>query len=61
MKAKDLAEQLLKNPDFDVVIDYCEFYDHAYAEIVTCSINGIEDIDYTYNQICLSYEEVARL
>lgn len=46
MKAKELAEELLKYPDFDVKVSVCTFmatYDKPYDEH---EIRDIGDIDY---------------
>lgn len=46
MKSKELAEELLKYPDFDVKVSVCTFmatYDKPYDEH---EIRDISDIDY---------------
>lgn len=56
MKAKDLAEQLLKYPDFDVEFNICMVYpsyEHPWAEYKTFGICGIEDIAHSDKVIVL--------
>ena len=55
MKAKDLAEQLLKYPDFDVKLNICiayPSYEHPWAEYKTFDI-CVEDIAHSDKVIVL--------
>lgn len=48
MKAKELAEELLKYPDFDVQASVCvslPTYDKPYEEYEYCELYGI-DVEY---------------
>ena len=61
MKAKALAEQLLKYPDFDVEFDICTqlpTYDHPWPKYQSYRIIGIDDIAHTSKVIVLEVEEV---
>ena len=60
MKAKELAEELLKNPDFEVRLDYCDFFVRDFADLISLTITGIEDIGYSDKVIVLNYEEVEQ-
>lgn len=56
MKAKDLAELLLKNPDFDV---QCVFVDTSKCSVVDyhfVNVCGIADIGYSDKVIMLDTE-----
>ena len=59
MKAKELAELLLKNPDFDVRLiipetcPKCGFFDYT-----SYNITGIADIGYSERVIILNEERV---
>ena len=59
MKAKDLAEQLLKYPDFDVKFDVCvnaTTYDHPWPEYDTFEVVGIADIERGSKTIVLEVD-----
>lgn len=59
MKAKDLAEQLLQYPDFDVEFDIMTrptTVDHPWAEIVSFKVCGIESIAYDYKVVVLEVD-----
>lgn len=57
MKAKDLAELLMKNPDFDVEACFCDVskvsFDHPYVEYNYFPVEGISDIGYSDKVIIL--------
>ena len=42
-----LEEELLKNPDFEVRLDYCDFFVRDFADVIRLTITGIEDIGYS--------------
>lgn len=47
MKAKELAEELLKYPDYEVQASVCvglPTYDEPYEKCETCEVYGIEDV-----------------
>jgi len=59
MKAKDLAEQLLKYPDFDVEFDVCTnitTYDCPWPEYTTFEVSGIADIGHSDKVIVLEVD-----
>lgn len=59
MKAKELAQELLKNPDFEVGLVYIKdnpTYDHPYPEYETLEICGIADVGYSDKVILLDCE-----
>lgn len=61
MKAKELAELLLKYPDFDIKIDICTerpTYDYPWINYTSFKVKGIEDIAYSNKVIALEVEEV---
>ena len=56
MKAKDLAELLLQHPEFDVSVKVCTSmptYDEPYGKYEVYSIDDIEYVDCSYNNIVL--------
>ena len=60
MKAKDLAELLLENPDFEVKGCYvdtskCDI-DHLWPEYNIFTISGIADVGYSEKVIILDYD-----
>ena len=60
MKAKELAEQLLKYPDFDVEFDVVtrrSTVAHPWADHVAFRVCGIEDIGYSSMMITLEVEK----
>lgn len=62
MKAKELAEQLLKYPDFDVEFSVCTdypTYDYPWVDFTTFRVDGIEDIGYSSKIINLDVSEVS--
>lgn len=61
MKAKDIAEQLLKYPDFDVEFDMrtdVHTYDYPWPEYTTFKVTGIADIGHSSKVIALEVEVV---
>ncbi len=61
MKAKELAEQLLKYPDYDVEFDICTAlptYDHPWPQYQSYRICGIDDVAHDSKIIVLDVEEV---
>lgn len=59
MKAKELAEQLLNCPDFDV--EFCVLarrttVDHPWADYISYKVCGIEDVLYDNKVITLEVE-----
>lgn len=59
MKAKELAEELLKNPDFEVELIRMigdTTYDHPYPEYETLKIFGVADVGYSDKVIILDCE-----
>lgn len=61
MKAKELAEQLLKYPDYDVEFDICTAlptYDHPWPQYQSYRICGIGDAAHSSKVIVLDVEEV---
>lgn len=61
MKAKELAEQLLKYPDYDVEFDICTAlptYDHPWPQYQSYRIRGIGGLAHSSKVIDLEVEEV---
>lgn len=61
MKAKELAEQLLKYPDFDVeftIVARRSTIDHPWSEYVSFKVCGIEDVAHDGKVIVLEVEDV---
>ena len=58
MKAKELAKELLKNPDFEVKLDYGDFFERNSADIIRLTITGIEDISYSDKVIYLDCKDI---
>ena len=61
MKAKELAEQLLKYPDFDVQFEVCTnitTYDHPWPEYTTFRVEGISDIAHSSKVVVLEVDIV---
>lgn len=61
MKAKELAEQLLKYPDFDIEFDIVirrSTIDHPWADHVSYKVCGIADIAHDSKIITLEVEDV---
>ena len=60
MKAKELAEQLLKNPDFDVQCVFADTskcsVDYLYPDYHFVNVCGIADIGYSDKVIVLDAE-----
>lgn len=60
MKAKELAELLLKIPDFQVKVIYADTsqcsVEHLYPEYHSLNITGVADIEYSDKVIVLDYE-----
>jgi hypothetical protein len=59
MKAKELAEQLLKYPDFDVTFDVCVnccVHEYPWPEYATYTVNGIADIAHGNKVIVLDVD-----
>ena len=60
MKAKELAEELLKHPDFDVELTYMTFKRDGihtpFPDIYNYKIKGIADIGYSDKVIILDGE-----
>ena len=58
MKAKELADELLKNPDFDVELIYMtyEHDDTTFPDVYKYNIKGIADIGYSDKVILLDGE-----
>lgn len=57
MKAKELAEELLKNPDFDVECSVWVYDENSrFPNISTLRIDGIADIGYSDKVIVLNGE-----
>ena len=62
MKAKELAEQLLKYPDFEVKFDIdteSTIFSRAYPYLVEFKVNGIDEIASYENVLFLDVEEVG--
>lgn len=62
MKAKELAEQLLKYPDFYVEFDVCTTiptYDHPWPEYTTFEVNGISEIAHGSQVIVLEVDKLG--
>lgn len=62
MKAKDLASELLKHPDFEVQCVYVDediaMVDQRWALYHTLKVTNIADIGYSSQVIVLATEEV---
>jgi len=61
MKAKELAEQLLKYPDYDVEFDICTApptYDYPWPQHQSYRICGIDGVVNISKVIVLDVEEV---
>lgn len=61
MKAKELAEQLLQYPDFDVEFDIVArraTVDHPWADYISYRACGISDIGHDSKVIVLEVEAV---
>lgn len=62
MKAKDLAEELLKDPDFDVELIYmafeCDGIPTTFPDVYKYKINGIADIGYSDKVILLDGDPI---
>ena len=60
MKAKELAEELLKHPDFDVELTYMTFKRDGmhtqFPDVYNYKITGIADIGYSDKIIILDGE-----
>lgn len=60
MKAKELAEELLKHPDFNVELTYMSFKRDgihiAFPDIYNYKIKGVADIGYSDKIIILDGE-----
>lgn len=60
MKAKELAEELLKNPDFNVQCVFVDIsacsVDHLYPDYHFVNVCGIADIGYSDKVIVLDTE-----
>ena len=60
MKAKELAELLLENPDFQVTVNYADTsqcsLEKLYPEYHSLNITGISDIKYIDKVIVLDYD-----
>lgn len=60
MKAKELAEELLKNPDYDVEFVYstfiCDGIHTPFPDIYSYKITGIADIGHSDKVIVLDGE-----
>lgn len=62
MKAKELAEQLLKYPDFEVKFDIdteTTIFSRAYPYLVEFNVNGVDEIVSRDKIIFLDVEEVG--
>lgn len=58
IKAKELAEELLKHPDFEVFLLFCELDNSEYGMTVRrFKINGIGDIGHSDKTLILDSEE----
>ena len=55
MKAKELAELLLRNPDFNVQCVFCDT-SKSYLDYTFVDVCGIADIGYSNNIIVLDTE-----
>ena len=54
MKAKDLAEELLKNPDFEVEVSiWVNGQESRRPTLSTCRIEGVADVGYSDKIIVL--------
>ena len=59
MKAKDLAELLMKYPDFEVTTAFCELDNSEYGMTVRkFEARGIGDIGHSDKVIQIDFEEV---
>lgn len=62
MKAKDLANELLKHPDFEVQCVYVDediaMVDHRWALYRTLKVTDVADIGYSSQVIVLATEEI---
>lgn len=60
MKAKDLADELLKHPDFDIELSYMTFKRDGihtpFPDVYNYKITGIADIGYSDKVIILDGE-----
>ena len=57
MKAKELAEELMKYPDFEVEFTHMEFHIHTpFPDIYNYTITGIGDIGHSDKVIILDGE-----
>ena len=62
MKAKELAEILLKHPDFDVEFDICTSmptYDCPWPTYQSYKICGVSDVAYDSKVLVVDVEEVG--
>ena len=58
MKAKELAELLMQNPDMEVLVDCCInpiTYDNPYPEYERCNINNVS-VERVWNGVVLIIE-----
>ena len=61
MTAKELAEQLLKHPDFEVEFDIMTekpTYDHPYVEYQSYKVIGIDSVANSCQVIVLDIDEI---
>lgn len=64
MKAKELAEQLLKYPDFEVKFDIdteSAIFSRAYPYLVEFKVNGIDEVANYDNVLFLDVEEAREV
>ena len=61
MKAKELAELLLKNPDFDVKCVFCDTskcsLDYLYPDYYFKNVTGVADVGHSEKVIVLDAED----
>ena len=58
MKAKELAEQLMRNPDFDVNFLYSEDYDDGFFDVFSFNNLRIIDVSDSDKMILLGGDEI---
>lgn len=61
MRAKELAEQLLKYPDYDVYLEVCvnyTTYDQPWPEYDTFKVVGVSDVGHNSKEIMLEVDVI---
>ena len=60
MKARELAEQLMQNPDFEVqamFVDHDSKGDNAWPNYQTLSVDGIADVGHSSKVILIDFNK----